>query len=43
MFCRPVILCLLNSITENIQATEGRMRPAGCMLANPVPVDDREL
>jgi len=25
MFCRPVILCLLNCITETIQMTEGRM------------------
>ena len=25
MFCRPVIVCLLNCITAAIQTTEGRM------------------
>ena len=29
MFYRPIILCLLNFITETIQVTEG------CMLASP--------
>lgn len=24
MFCRPILLCLLNCIAETIQATEGR-------------------
>jgi len=24
MFCRPILLCLQNCITETIQATEGR-------------------
>ena len=30
MFCRPIILCLLNHIPETIQVTEGRI------LASPV-------
>ena len=30
-----IILCLLNYSTENIQATEGRMRLAGRMLVSP--------
>jgi len=25
MFCRPIILCLLNNITETIQVAEGWM------------------
>jgi len=35
MHCRPITFCLLNYITENIQVTEGRMRPAGRMLVSP--------
>jgi hypothetical protein len=35
MFCRLIILCLLNYSTENIQVTEGRMRLAGRMLVSP--------
>ena len=39
MFCRPIKLCLLNCITENVQVTtEGRMRRAGPMLGSPVVV-----
>ena len=32
MLCRPIILCLLNCITENVQVTEVRMlaSPAVC-------------
>jgi hypothetical protein len=30
MFCRPVVLCLLNGVTDTIQVTEG------CMWASPV-------
>jgi hypothetical protein len=25
MFCRPIILCVLNCVTENIQVTDGLM------------------
>jgi hypothetical protein len=35
MLCRPITLRLLNYITENIQVTEDRMRPAGRMLVSP--------
>jgi hypothetical protein len=33
MFCRPIVLCLLNCITETVQVTEGRMRSAGRVLS----------
>jgi hypothetical protein len=31
----PTLLCLLNCVTESIQVTEGRMPPAGFVLACP--------
>jgi hypothetical protein len=38
MFCRTTVICLLNCITETVQVTEGRVRPAGPMLGSPVVV-----
>jgi hypothetical protein len=36
MFCRPIILCLLNCTTETIQVTEGRKTfLEGYMFVNP--------
>jgi len=43
MFCRPVILCSLNCVTETIQKTEGRRYFPEChMLARPVLMCGRE-
>jgi hypothetical protein len=40
MFCRPIVLCLLNRITVIVEVIEGRVGPAVRMLVIPA-VDTR--